>query len=45
MEVIFREYMLENNGALFIVSVIIMILCSVIPFIIAKKIIKKNESN
>ena len=43
MEVIFKEYMLENNVLLFIVKVVIMILCSVIPFIIAKRIIKKNE--
>ena len=45
MEVIFREYMLENNTCLFIISVIIMIICSIVPFIIAKKIINKNESN
>ncbi len=42
MEVIFSEYMLENNEIIFIISAIIMLLCSIIPFILAKKIINKN---
>ena len=43
MEVVFKESMLENQLALYIVCVIIFILCSIIPFIIAKKIINKKE--
>ena len=34
MEVIFNEYMLENQKTLYIICVIIFALCSIIPFII-----------
>ena len=42
MQWIFNEYYLENQNLLFIISVIILLIMLVIPFVIAKKILKKK---
>ena len=42
MQWIFNEYYLKNQNLLFIISVIILLIMLVIPFVIAKKILKKK---
>ena len=41
MEVIYNSIMLENKPVLFIVCTVLFIVMATIPFIIAKKILKK----
>ncbi len=43
MKWIFDEIYLENNKVLFIISVIILIVMAIIPFIIARNIFKKEK--
>ena len=41
MEWIFNNFFLDNQIVLFIISVILVIVMTIIPFILAKKIINK----
>ena len=41
MEWIFNNFYLDNQIVLFIISVILVIVMTIIPFILAKKIINK----
>ena len=41
MRWIFNEYFLENKEILFIVSSIVLLILIIIPFVIARKILKK----
>ena len=41
MKWIFNEYFLENHEVLFVISSILLLILTIIPFVIAKKILKK----
>ena len=41
MEWIFNNFFLDNQNVLFIISVILVIVMTIIPFILAKKIMNK----
>ena len=43
MRWIFNEYFLENQNILFIISIIVLLILTIIPFVIAYKILKREN--